>query len=68
MEAIKRNMRDYILNGDEPRRILHCLECDAEFSGNAGDYWNFPDNYVFVCGECKSEMELVEKITAVRYR
>lgn len=64
MEAIKRNMRDHILNGD--RRILHCLECDAECSGNAGDYWDMPEDYVFIC-ECGGDMELVTKTTTVTY-
>lgn len=65
MRAIKKNMRDSILTGD--RKILHCPECDAEYSGNAGDYWNYPDDYVFTCQDCQCEMELVNKRVTVRY-
>lgn len=65
MRAIKKNMRDQILTDD--RKILLCPKCGAEYSGNAGDYWNLPDNYVFHCEECDCEMELVTKITTVSY-
>ena len=66
MKAIKRNMRDQILTNDN--KILHCRGCGAEYSGNAGDYFMCPDNYVFKCSDCGIEMELVNKITTVRYR
>lgn len=36
MKASKRNMRDQILTND--RKILHCPNCGAEYSGNSGDY------------------------------
>lgn len=65
MKAIKKNMIDQIVTNDT--KILHCPECGAEYSGNAGDYWNLPDNYVFHC-ECGAEMELVNKIVSVEYR
>ena len=65
MRAIKSNMKDYILHGD--RRVLHCPECDAEYSGNAGDYWYVPDDYVFHCKDCGTEMELVNKVVSVVY-
>ena len=68
MKAIKRNMKDYILDEDEPRRILYCPNCGAEYSGNAGDYWDLPDDYVFHCPDCGTEMELVEKIVTVKYK
>lgn len=64
MEAIKSNMRDQILTDDH--KILHCPSCGAEYSGNAGDYWNVPDDYVFHC-KCGCEMELVTKIITIRY-
>lgn len=63
MKAIKKNMKDQILTDD--KKILHCLVCDAEFSGNAGDYWNVPDNYVFKC--CGVSMELVTKQVTIEY-
>ena len=65
MRAIKRNMKDQILTGDN--KILHCPECDAEYSGNARDYWDYPDDHVFTCDECKVEMELVNKVVSVTY-
>ncbi len=64
MKAIKSNMKDQILTNDA--MILHCLECDCEYSGNAGDYWNYPDNYEFFC-ECGSEIELVTKTVTIDY-
>ena len=63
MKAIKKNMVDQILTSD--KKILHCTICGAEYSGNAGDYWNLPDNYVFTC--CDNEMELVIKNTVINY-
>jgi len=66
MKAIKSNMVDQVTH-KEDQKILHCLGCGAEFSGNAGDYWNYPSDHVFTCGLCGSEMELVKKIVTVRY-
>lgn len=65
MRAIKRNMKDQIITRD--RRILHCPICDGEWSGNAGDYWFYPDDHVFTCHECECEVELVNKVTIVNY-
>ncbi len=65
MRAIKKNMKDQILTDDT--KILHCPQCGAEYSGNAGDYWNLPDDYIFKCEECGIEMELVNKIVSVKY-
>jgi len=65
MEAIKSNMKDYILNGD--RRILWCPKCGAEYSGNRGDYWMYPEDHIFRCGYCGTELRLVEKRTTVEY-
>jgi len=66
MRAIKSNMKDQILTKD--RKILHCPECNAEYSGNAGDYFLLPEDHIFYCSECECEMELVKKIVAVQYR
>lgn len=63
MRAIKENMKDQILYND--RKILHCEICGAEYSGNAGDYWDLPDDYAFMC--CDEEMELVDKVVETRY-
>ena len=63
MKAIKKNMVDQILTSDN--KILHCTVCGAEYSGNAGDYWNVPENYVFKC--CDTEMELVTKKILISY-
>ena len=64
MKAFRKNMKDQILTDDN--RILHCFDCGAEYSGNAGDYWDFEDNYEFHC-ECGGEMELVTKHVQVTY-
>ena len=63
MKAIKKNMVDQILTSDN--KILYCEICGAEYSGNAGDYWNVPDNYVFTC--CDTAMQLVTKKTVISY-
>lgn len=65
MRAIKSNMSDQILTHDN--KILHCPSCDAEYSGNAGDYWNVPENHVFTCKNCDVEMELVRKLVTIKY-
>ena len=65
MKAIKKNMKDQIIGKD--RKILHCPACDGEWSGNAGDYWDYPDDYVFMCNYCGVELELVEKRITVEY-
>ena len=66
MEAIKKNMKDQILTNDT--KILHCPNCDSEYSGNAGDYWYLPDNHIFMCPICNYKMELVNKITTISYK
>jgi len=66
MRALKSNMQDQILTNDN--KILHCPICDAEYSGNAGDYWYLSDEHEFVCSECNEPMELVKKITIVTYK
>ncbi len=63
MRAIKSNMEDQVITKD--RKILHCPKCGAEYSGNRGDYFMFPENYVFCC--CEAEMELVTKRVLVNY-
>lgn len=65
MRAIKSNMSDQITGDDH--KVLHCPSCGAEYSGNAGDYWNLPDDHVFTCQECEVEMELVTKVVTVTY-
>ena len=64
MKATKSNMENQILTDDH--KILHCPDCGVEYSGNAGDYFMLPDNYVFHC-ECGAEMELVTKVVKVTY-
>ena len=63
--AIKRNMQDQIVSSD--CKILHCPVCGGEWSGNAGDYWDLPDDHVFTCDDCGVELELVEKRVYVEY-
>ena len=64
MKATKSNMKDQILTNDA--KILHCPSCGAEYSGNKGDYFMLPDDYVFHC-MCGEEMELVQKVVTVKY-
>ena len=65
MKAIKSNMRAQILTED--RKILYCTICGDESSGNAGDYWNLPDDFVFQCPDCKIDLTLVNKLVTVQY-
>ena len=69
MRAIKSNMREQVGLGPgyDDRKILRCPECGMEWSGNAGDYWQYPDDHVFTCDECKCELELVTKVVSVKY-
>ena len=67
MKALKKNMIDHIWHPEEPARVLHCPCCMSDFSGNAGDYWDYPDDYLFKCGECGEELELVERRVTVEY-
>ena len=39
-----------------PHPILYCRRCGAEYSANAGDYWDRPPAYVFRC--CRRNMRL----------
>jgi len=41
------------------RPILYCSVCGAEYSANAGDYWDCDPTYEFVC--CNESMQLVVK-------
>ncbi len=47
MLAIKKNLEDQ--TGNDDTTIMYCTECGAEFSANAGDYWDHPDDYEFQC-------------------
>jgi hypothetical protein len=53
----------------EPRAILYCERCGAEYSANKGDYFMLPNDYVFECcqvhGFC-GLMRLVVKQTVYR--
>lgn len=65
MKAIKKNLKDQILTNDD--HILYCPECNSEWSGNSGDYFNVPDDYVFICNACKCELKLVRKKVTIKY-
>ena len=56
MKAIVKNL----LNRTS-KEIMICENCGNQYSANKGDYWNFPDNYKFVC--CDRTMDLVIPIT-----
>ena len=67
MKAIKRNMVSQLGQLFSERQVLHCLECDSIFSGNAGDYWQYPDDHEFKFANCDGEMELVRKVVSIQY-
>lgn len=48
----------------EPHPFLYCTKCGAEYSANAGDYWNSPDDHKFRC--CRRNMVLVVRETRLR--
>lgn len=60
MKAIKKNLEDQTITGNH-NVIMFCPQCGAEFSANAGDYWNCADDFEFKC--CGRTMELVTKHT-----
>jgi len=49
------------LDTKEPRPILYCPICGAEYSAHAGDYFLARPDHVFVC--CGEPMLLVTKRT-----
>lgn len=65
MKAIKSNMEDQILTDDV--KILHCPNCDVKYSGNSGDYFLLPGDYVFYCNFCRKELELVTEVVHTTY-
>lgn len=67
MRAIKSNMKDQTGRNCTDKKILHCPTCNGEWSGNAGDYFNYPDDHVFHCEHDGTELELVTKVVTVRY-
>jgi len=38
--------------------IMYCSTCYSQSSADDGDYWYYPDDHVFKCGSCGSEMIL----------
>jgi len=54
------DLKDQI-NTPYPRAFLKCLHCGAEYSANAGDYWDRPLNHVFKC--CGRNMRRVTEST-----
>ena len=66
MKALNKNMIDESLHPEEPVRVLHCPCCMSDFSGHAGDYWDYPDDHLFKC-RCGTEMELLERRVTVEY-
>lgn len=38
--------------------VMYCAECHSKYSADDGDYWDYEDDHVFVCGACGSEMVL----------
>ena len=58
-------MEDQILTDD--KKILYCPICFGEYSGNAGDYWNYKPDYIFMCPTCNVELQLVTKKIIIEY-
>ena len=52
-----KDLKDQTLTNDHA--ILFCNICDAEYSANAGDYWNYSPDHEFIC--CDEPMQLVTK-------
>jgi hypothetical protein len=68
MKAIKSNMINETGLPHAARRVMVCEACDSEFSANAGDYFNYPEDHVFKCGNCGcDQMELLYKRTIIEY-
>lgn len=41
--------------------FMFCLECGAEWGGTRGDFWDFADDYVFVCDCGSKNFQLTRK-------
>lgn len=61
MKAIKKNLHDQILEPEYKGICMKCFICNGEYSASKGDYWDYPDTWVFRC--CDEPMELVRKQT-----
>ncbi len=59
MKAIKKNLKDGILDESWSGVSMCCTKCGAEYSANSGDYWNVPDDHKFKC--CGRTMILARK-------
>lgn len=59
MKAIKKNLKEQ--TGTNDRSFMYCVICGRESSANAGDYWDLPDEYEFLC--CDAIMQIVTKET-----
>lgn len=47
VRAIRRNLQHQVGNG--PHTVMYCTKCGSQYSANAGDYWDTPDEHVFRC-------------------
>jgi len=47
-----------------PRPLLYCTVCGAEYSANAGDYWNCSRDMDMLC--CDEPLQLVMKRTVYK--
>lgn len=54
------NLKSYT-GSNEPRPMLYCRQCGAEYSADKGDYWNLLETHVFKC--CGRPMQRVYKQT-----
>jgi NAD-dependent SIR2 family protein deacetylase len=58
MIATRRNMIEMRKRFPDGEPItMYCTECGSEYSGDDGEYWNYPSNYEFTCAECKEEWD-----------
>ena len=63
MLAIKKNLKDYIFCPGFSDVFAKCPICGAEYSANAGDYWQLKDNDRLKC--CDKTMILCRKSTKI---
>ena len=63
MLAIKKNLKDYIYCPEFSDVYAYCTKCGAEYSANAGDYWQMKDDERLKC--CNKTMILVRKSTKI---
>ena len=58
--------------GDNDRHLrqteyVQCQECNDNFGGTRGDYWEYPPDHIFTCSECGSKnLAIIQDIRVQR--